>query len=48
MVEREAFLANQKHQYNVSQREENDCSAHNKKNADYYENLSFSYFMDER
>ena len=31
MVERKAFLANPKHQYDVSQRGEHDCSAHNKR-----------------
>ena len=37
MVKKKAFVANLKHQYRVSQSEEHDCSAHNKKNEDYYE-----------
>ena len=47
MVERKAFLANLKHQCQVSQRGEYDCSAHNKKNRDYYEYPSLSNFTDE-
>ena len=47
MVERKAFLANRKDQYHVSQRGEHDCSDHNKKNGDYYEYPSLSYFIDE-
>ena len=47
MVEREAFLANLKHQYHASQKGEHDCSAHNKKNRDYYDYPSLSYFPDE-
>ena len=47
MVEGKAFAANPKHQYHVSQWGEHDCSAHNKKNGDYFEYLSFSYFTDE-
>ena len=35
MVGRNAFLANQKHEYHVSQRDEHDCSAHNENNKDY-------------
>ena len=31
----------------VSQRKEHDCSAHNKKNGDYYKNPSLSHFTDE-
>ena len=46
-VERKAFLANPKHQYHVSQREKCDCSAHNKKNGDYYEYPSLSCFTVE-
>ena len=41
MMERNAFLANPKHQYRVSQWEEHDYSAHNKKNGDYYGYPSF-------
>ena len=37
MVETKDFLANPKPQYHVSQWREHDCSAHNKKNRDYYE-----------
>ena len=40
MIARKAFLANLKH-YRVSQWEEHDCSANNKKNEDYYEYPSF-------
>ena len=47
MVERKAFLANSKHQYPVSQWGEHHCSAHNKKNEDYYEYPSLTYFTDE-
>ena len=46
MVERKTFPANPKHQYSVSQRGEHDCSAHNKKNGDYYEYPGLSYFID--
>ena len=35
------------HQYRVSQWGEHNCSAHNKKNGDYYEYPSLSHFMDE-
>ena len=38
------FLANPKHEYHVSQQEEHDYSAHNKKNGEY---PSLSHFMDE-
>ena len=47
MVERKAFVANPKHQYHGSRWEEHDCSAHNKKNRDYYEHPSLSDFKDE-
>ena len=47
MVEGEAFLANPKHQYCVSQYGEHDCSAYNGKNGDYNEYLSLSHFTDE-
>ena len=43
MIERKAFLANPKHQYHVSQWEDHDCSANNKKNDDYYGYPSFSF-----
>ena len=47
MVERIAFLANPKCQYHLSQCGERDCIANNKKNGDYYEHPSLSYFKDE-
>ena len=47
MMERKAFLSNGKDQYRVSQLAEHDCSAHNKKNEDYYEYPSLSHFTDE-
>ena len=47
MVERKAFLSNPKHQYHVSKQGEHDCSAHNKKNGDYYENPSLSHITNQ-
>ena len=47
MVKRKAFLAKSKHQYCASQRGEYDCSAHNKKYRDYFENPSLNHFMKE-
>ena len=47
MVERKAFSTNSKLQYHVSQYGDHDCSAHNKKNGDYYEYPRLSYFTDE-
>ena len=47
MMERKAFLVNPKHEYLVSQRGEHDCSAHNKKNGDYYEYPRLSHFTYE-
>ena len=47
MVKRKAFLANPKHEYDISQWGEHDCSANNKKNGDYYGYKSLSHFMDE-
>ena len=44
MMERKAFPTNPKHQYRVPQCGEHDCSATNKKNGDYYENPSLTYF----
>ena len=44
---KKASLANPKHQYLVSQWGENDCSARNKKNEDYYEYPSLPHFIDE-
>ena len=44
MVERNAFTANLKHQYGASQYGEHDCSAHNKKNANYYDYPSLTHF----
>ena len=46
-MERKVFLANQKHQYHLSQWGEHDCSANNKKNEDYYEYPSWPHFRDE-
>ena len=47
MVEGKAFLTNPNRQYHVSQCGEQDCSAHNKENGDYYEYPSLTHFMDE-
>ena len=47
MVERKAFPANTKHQNHVSQCEEDDCSANNKKDGDYYGYPSLSHFTNE-
>ena len=44
MMEKKAFVTNQKHQDCVSQYGEHDCSANNKKNRDYYEYPSLSHF----
>ena len=44
---KKAFLANPKLQYHVSQCEEHDCHANNKKRGDYYEYPSLSYLTDE-
>ena len=43
---KKTFLANTKHENSVSQWEEHNCSAHNKKNGDYYEHPSLSHFTD--
>ena len=43
MIERKAFLANPKLQYHVSQWEDHDFGANNKKNDDYYGYPSFSF-----
>ena len=47
MVERKAFPTKPKHQYRVSQRDEQDWSFNNKKNGDYIEYPSLSHFTDE-
>ena len=47
MGERKAFLANPRCQYGVSQRGEQDCSADNKRNGDYFKNPSLTHSMDE-
>ena len=47
MPKRKAFLANPKRQDHVSQCGEQDCSANNRKNGDYYEYISLPYFMKE-
>ena len=44
-VKRKAFLANPKDQYRVSQWGENYCSAHDKKNWDYYDCPSLHHFI---
>ena len=46
-MEKKAFLLNPMHQYLVSQSGEQNCSGNNKKNRDYYEYPSLSYFTDE-
>ena len=46
-MEWKTFLANPKNQYHVFQCEENDCSANDKKNKDYYEYPSVSHFTDK-
>ena len=43
MVERKAFLAKSKRQYQVSQLQEHDWSANNKKNGDCEEHPSLSH-----
>ena len=47
MVERKAFIINPKHQYQVRQYREHDCSANNKKKGDYNRYPSFSHFTNE-
>ena len=47
MMERKGFPANPKRQYRVSKCGEQDCSADNKRNGDYYENPSLTHFTDE-
>ena len=47
MVKRKAFLPNPKLQDRVSQYGEHNCSAHNKKNVDYYESPCLSLFSNE-
>ena len=47
MVERNAFLANPKHEFYASQRAEYDCSANNRRNEDFYEFPSLSHFINE-
>ena len=44
---KKSILANQKHQYHVSQCREHDFSANNKKNKDYYGHPSLSHSMNE-
>ena len=45
--EKKAFVANLKHQHHVSQGGEHNCSAHDKKNKDYSEYPSLSFFTNE-
>ena len=47
MGEGNAFFANPKPQYHVSQWGEHDCGANYKKNGFYYEYPSLSHFKDE-
>ena len=47
MVERKGSLTNLKHQYYAFQCGEPDCSAHNKKNGDYYKYPSLSHLINE-
>ena len=47
IVEKKAFPSNPIHQCHVSQYGEHDCSATNKKNADYYKYPSLSPFTNE-
>ena len=47
MVRRKAFLLILKHQYRVSQNGEQDYSANNKGNGDYYQYPSLSHLTDE-
>ena len=44
---KKAILANPKDQYRVSQCEEQDCHASNKKNGDYYVHPYLFHFTDE-
>ena len=44
---KKTFLANSKHQYHAPQCGDHDYPANNKKNGDYYEYQSLSYFIDE-
>ena len=44
---KKGFLANPKHQYRVFQGGEQDCSANNRKNGDYYKRPSLSHFTDK-
>ena len=44
---KKAFPANTKHENRVSQSEEHNCCANNKKNGDYYEYRSLSHFIDK-
>ena len=46
-MERKAFIANPKNQCHVSQYGEHDCSAHNKKNGNYYDFQSLTHFKDK-
>ena len=44
---KKAFLANKKHQYDVSQCGEQDCCTNNKKNGDYCKYPSLSLFTNK-
>ena len=47
MVENKAFRANPNQQYRISQHEEHDRNANNKKNRDYYGYPSLPNFTDK-
>ena len=42
---KKSFFCKPKHQYHVSQYAKHDCSAHNKKNGDYYKYQGLFLFM---
>ena len=44
---KKAFPAKPKHQYHVSQWDDQDCSASNKKNGDYCKYPSLYHFIDQ-
>ena len=44
---KKGFSCKPKHQYRVSQCTKHDCTAHNKKNGDYCEYRSLTYFTAE-
>ena len=46
--EKKGFLVNPKYQHHASQCGEHDCSDNKKRNRDYYEYRSLSYFKKEQ